>query len=316
MARMWLTVLGCLLGGDALAGSGPWTLEPDDMSVYAGVGHYRWGEFAGPKGNWSSSSPIGAPVIRTDAVAIVTYGILRGGEIEARVGYGWSTVTRDDADRCVTLGEEVCDTTQSFLPIDVRFKGRFFDELHGLPFSASLTLGARMGDWTSEGRHRLTALGEGSNDLFALLDVGRTGGIGPLGYSVYANVGWYFRFPVAHVAYLDDLKVPGDDLVASGELMLYPRSWLGLGPVVDFLNRFSGVNWVSIDTSDVDRYTALSITQLKVGGKLTLRSANNISFNLGCYGTLFARNNPGDGFAINVGVGAFIPKKRVGGAVP
>jgi hypothetical protein len=161
----------------------------------------------------------------------------------------------------------------------------------------------RLGEWTAGDRHRLTAIGEGTTDLYGSVFVGRAGSV----YATWLGVTYYHRFPVAYLRYLGGLKVPGDDINIMGDALVYPRSAIGLGPSFDVLHRTTGVNWGDVQNQDMDRYTALAVTTVKVGGKLSVRSHKYITFNASAFTTLYARNNPGDGFNVGVGVGFYLP---------
>ena len=52
------------------------------------------------------------------------------------------------------------------------------------------------------------------------------------------------------------------------------------------------------------------VANLKVGGKVLVRSVSNISFSASAFGTLYAKNNPADGLTVSAGIGIFQPKKK------
>lgn len=290
----------CGLGWALPAQASPWVLGPGDLSVYTSLDHYRWSAYAGAGGK---SYPIGQPVTRTTGAVDLSYGLVEGLQVGGKLGYAMSQVGRWDADRCLALGADVCKDVQGLIPVELSMKARLADELGSSPLTLSLVLGGRIAEWTADDRHRLTGLGEGQTDLHGGLAFGRAGS----GYAVWGQALYAYRLPVATVNYLDGLKVPGDEIRAAADIHLYPSSAIGLGPSFDFLHRLSGVDWVDVQNQDVDRYTALQVTTLKVGGKLSVRSQTNATVWLSGFGTLVARNNPVDGFNLSVGLGLFRP---------
>ena len=300
---MRLATAACLALGFVAAlpaQASPWVLGPDDLSVYTAVDHYRWSSYAGATGK---SYPIGQPVTRTTGAADISYGLVEGVQVGGKIGYAVSQVGRWDADRCLALGDDACKAVQGVIPLELNLKGRLVDELGSSPLTMAVVLGGRLAEWTASDRHRLTALGEGQTDIYGGLAMGRAG----TGYAVWSQVLYAYRLPVATVNYLDGIKVPGDEIRAAVDVHVYPTSSIGLGPSVDFLHRLTGVDWSDVQNQDIDRYTALQVTTLKLGGKLSIRSQKNATIWLSGFGTLVARNNPIDGMNLSVGLGLFRP---------
>ena len=56
LSRLGLAVLLLLPASLAHAGSGPWTMSEDDLSLWVGLSHSRWTRFVGGAGSGSGSS--------------------------------------------------------------------------------------------------------------------------------------------------------------------------------------------------------------------------------------------------------------------
>lgn len=305
MSKRWRVVyaiLSCAWAGSALAGVGPWTLNEGDRSLYLGMSAESWSSLSGNSG---SAIDVGAPVMSTEGLAILSYGLAPAAEVEVKAGLGSSSVGRLDASTCVEVGADACASSTGLTPIELRVKGRALDELAGAPLSLALGLGLRFAEWTLADRHRLTALGDGQTDIAPFVAVGRSGGLGGWSYGTFLELGYAARLPVARVPDLGGLKVPGDELRGSAELLIYISPYLAFGPALDVVHRLSGVGLGAVDLSDVDRYTALQVTAIRPGGKLLLRSRGALSVALSAFGVALARNNPRDAFTISAGIGIF-----------
>jgi hypothetical protein len=109
-------------------------------------------------------------------------------------------------------------------------------------------------------------------------------------------------------------KVPGDEWDAVLEALVQPRNELALGLSVDLLVRPVGTDFEKIDVEDPDRFTSLSVTSLKVGPKIIVKSIENTSFVVSSLFSVYGRNNPVDTWTLGVGVGRFVPSRsRHGG---
>ncbi|MCO4746653.1 MAG: hypothetical protein KC912_17800 [Proteobacteria bacterium] len=291
-------VMALLASPAAEAGGGPWTLSGDDLSTYVGVSYTRWRTFLGGEGAEAVKLP--SAVTRTDLGGEVTYGLLTSVDVEVRGGIGWSGIGRADADICAQ--DTACDSTLSLTPIRARGKVRLLDELRGAPFTLAVGPEVRFGDFTREQRMRVTALGDGQTDVALFASVGRLGGLGSMSYSTYIEgIG---RHRLASTEILGQ-KVPADEISASGEFLLYPTPNVSAGLAVDALHSIGGLDFGEVPLDDPDRFTALSVTSVKLGGKIGVRSVQNTTLSISVLGTLYAENNPADFFTVGVGIGSF-----------
>lgn len=289
----------------AQAGSGPWTLSQDDRSVYLGTSYTRWSRLVGGKGTFvGDPSEVGTAVTRTDMGGQLTYGLLPGSEFEIGIAYAWSGVSRFDATPCNTLPDGPCATVTGLAPPSARLKILLLDEFAGRPLSVAFGPTFRFGDFTRPDRHRITAIGDGQTDLGAFLSVGRTGGIGTTSFAGFVEGGYRHRLAVGTI---EGNKAPGDEWTAALDALVQPRNELAVGLSVDLLVRPAGVDLADMDADDPDRFTSLSVTSLKAGPKLIVKSIDNTSFVVSSLFSVYARNNPLDAWTLGVGVGRYQP---------
>jgi len=311
--RAALVAAGALAAAsEARAGDGPWALSQDDRSVYFGAAYTRWSRFAGGEGSFvGEPTDVGTSVTRTDVGGQLTYGLLPGSEFEVGLAYAWSGVSRFDAAPCDVMPDGPCATVSGLAPPSARLKILLLDEFAGRPVSAAFGPTFRFGDFTRADRHRITAIGDGQTDLGGFLAVGRTGGLGSWSYAAFAEGGFRYRLGVGTVG---GHKVPGDEWDAALDVLVQPRNELAVGLAVDLLVRPVGVDFEEIDVEDPDRFTSLSVTSLKAGPKLIVKSIENTSFVVSSLFSVYGRNNPVDAWTLGVGVGRFVPSRsRVGG---
>ncbi|TNE89636.1 MAG: hypothetical protein EP330_10740 [Deltaproteobacteria bacterium] len=288
----------------AVAGSGPWTLSGDDMSTYVGASYTRWRHFAGGDGSFGDVVELPAAVTRSDLQVGITYGLLPGAEVEVSGGVGWSGIGNEDAPVCSFEG--ACDSTLGLTPITARTKLRLTDELRGAPLTAAVGGELRFGDFTRDTRMRITALGDGQTDLAAFASVGRQGALGSWSYATYVELLGRHRLLSTEI---DGQKVPADELGSSGEFLVYPTPNASVGVAYDVLHALGGLDFSEDRLDDPDRFTSLSVSSVKAGGKLAIRSVANTTVNLSVLGTVYGRNNPADFFTVGFGIGTF----RAGG---
>jgi len=306
--RSWITaslVLG--FASNAFAGGGPWVLGVDDRSTYVGLSYTRWSQFSGPDGKSEGDVlDLGAAFTRTDIGADVTYGIARRTEVEVSGTLAFAAVSRDGGGVCVEI-ERSCHSTLSPSPVSARLKTQLLDELSGSPLSVAGGLTFRFGDFTRDTRMRITAVGDGQTDLGLFASVGRTGAVGNV--SVAANLDATARYRLA-LSKSTGNKAPPNEIQLTTEWMVYPVPSVSVGVAADWLQSLGGLDFDEIDLADPDRFAALSVTSAKVGGKLNVRSLENVTVSVSAFGTVYARNNPGDFFTLGVGVGTFRPSHR------
>lgn len=308
MAIVALPVLCWLSTPDALAGPEPWVLGRDDRSVYVGVDATRWSRFAGPEGSFGAEPlPFGTAVTRTAVVASVSYGLLAGVAVDVDAGVAYSAVAREDAPICTDLGPGGCDDVLGVTPVVGRVAWRVLDEFTGRPLTVTLGPTVRFGDPTRPYRDRITQIGEGQTDLGGYVSIGRTAGLGgSASLAAFVQAEYRHRLGLATVA---GHKAPGDELAGIAEVLVSPNRGAALGARVDALERPWGAGFGEVDDAGVDRFTALRVTAVKAGPKLVLRSLDHVSLALTALFTVYAIDNPTDGWTLSVGVGGFRPSR-------
>ncbi len=304
MTRTVLLTMLCSSPSVALAGAGPWTLQPGEHNLYVGGDYFQYGSFVGTDG----ATALSTRITSAGGTAVWTFGMAYGLEGEVKLTYEAARVTRPDAPFC--LGPDVpgdwCDPTHGLGDLAARFKWRFLDEGFNSPISVAIDLGMRSGEGHANRRARLTALGDGTTDLSAGVSLGRTATLGRSGwYQLSGDVGYWYRLPNIVE---DGVKVPADEI--SGELALlaslHPR--FGIGPSVAGFSRLGGVDLGQQGSyADADSWSRLDSAQLKIGGKLGLYSLDNgPTISISVLRTVLARNNPSDTLALSMGIGTFL----------
>lgn len=297
----WLIVgvIGTVCATAAQAGAGPWTLSPDDRSLFLGAGYTRWQTMV--FGEAGDTADVGNPITRSDLGGELTYGLVRGADVEVGAGLAWAGVGITDSDLCSYAA--ACETTVGALPVRTRLKVRLLDEL-----TAPLTLSAggelRFGDFTRGNRDRLTALGDGQTDVGAFLSLGRSGGLGSWSYGTFVEATGRRRLALTT---LKGVKVPADEVQGTGEFLVYPTPNISLGPAFDALHSLGGLDFGAVGSRNPDVFTSLAVTSVKAGGKLNIRSTDNVTVSISSFGTVFARNNPADFFTLGFGISTFRP---------
>lgn len=288
----------------ALAGSGPWLLGPGDQSVYTGVEVQRLTRLHvvtdGDGGD--TVIDVGEGLSTFGVKGIVTYGLLARTELEIEVPWYRVQANRRDAQVCIDLGPRSCATTQSVGLLQVRAEGLLLDELAGSPISLSLGTHLRYGGFTAPTRKRVTNVGEGTTDLGLVLSAGRSGGLGAGYWLAYVEGGWTYRFPTTD-SYPSNQVAPLPEWTVTGEALLAPDLRFALGPSATWVYR-DGLDWYELDLADPDRFAALGVQNLRVGGKVIIRNDTNVAFSVGALRTVYAQNNPTDAWIINAGLSA------------
>ncbi len=291
-------VLAAFRPGVARAGSGPWSLSPDDLSLYVGGGYTRWNTIA--MGDPSNRQRVDAPVTRSALTFLGTYGLVHGTEFELGTSAAWAGVNAEADTLCEPSA--LCETSAGFTPVRARLKARLLDELVA-PLTVAAGVELRFGDFTAPGRSRLTALGDGQSDFGLFASAGRGGALGSAwSYGTYAEITGRRRLALTTVR---GIKVPPDEIASEGEFLLYPTPNLSLGPAWDAVHALGGLDLGALPMDHPEVFTSLAVTSVKVGGKLNVRSTDNVTVSLSAFGTAYARNNPTDFFTVSVGVGSF-----------
>jgi hypothetical protein len=306
-----------LVAGVAQAGSGPWVISEGDASVYIGAEVQRLTRLATGDGAWFGEGQGKGPdggVIDVDSGIestfvkfIPTFGLRDRVELELDLPWARVEANRVDGPVCTALPLQPCATTEGIGVVGGRVKALLLDELSGSPVSVAAGGALRVGTFTNDTRARITNLGEGTTDLGPFLAVGRSGGLSEGYWSAWVEGAWRHRF--ANTEAPDGTPVPGDEFQVDGELLAGARPWWSAGPAVTWYARPDGVDFGAGDLADIDRFGALRVANVRAGGKLILRSSGTTSFVLSALGTVYARNNPADLFAIGAGV-SYHPKAR------
>lgn len=297
----------------ARAGAGPWVVGAGSSSVFTAVESQRLTSLSTQTRSGTVDIDVGEGLSALGFKAIGTYGILPRAEVELVVPWYRVYANRPDAALCGTLGLGACRTTQGLGLIEAQVKGLLLDELFGSPVSLSVSLASRYGAFTAPDRERLTNIGEGTFDLGPAVAVGRSGVVpGDTGgdWSAYAQAGWRYRF--ANTDDFPDLStpVPGSEFYGEVKLLASPGAGrIGLGPAVSGLWRPWGLEWYELSESgglsDMDRFAALKVYNVQVGGELLLRGRSGMAVTTSALRTVAARNNPSDVFVFSVGLGMF-----------
>ncbi|MBX2797060.1 MAG: hypothetical protein KTR31_05315 [Myxococcales bacterium] len=296
----------------AMAGSGPWTLEPGEHNVYVGTDYFRYASFRGDDGEVAMRTRITS----AGGTAVWTFGMAYGleGELDARYE---SVRVRDPADAFCTMldvPDDWCAPTHGLGDVGARLKWRFLDEAFGAPFSASVHLGFRSGEAYANRRGRLTTLGDGSTDLGGGLSVGRAGTLGASGwYQMSIDATYFYRFANQNA---DIGRVPTDEVNTEASLLVSLRPSVGIGPTVAGFWRVSGraLRPEEADFFDPDYWGSLQAAQLKVGGKLGVYSIDNgPTISVSVLQTVWARNNPADTLSLSLGIGQWVQARNRAG---
>lgn len=308
-----------LASAPAQAGSGPWVLGRGDESLYLGVEGQRFDTLAlSPSSTHADSLPVGAGVQTFSMKAIATVGLLP--RLEGELGVPWEMVRQNDegAYPCPDLSLGACRPSTGIGVIRARVKGLVLDEIVGSPVSLAVGAELRMGQFTSSTRERITNLGEGTMDLGGFLSVGHTGSLGKGFWSAYLEGGERYRSPNRSLA---DRLVPSAETWGEVEWLLAPVRPFSFGPAGTWLWRPGGIDIQDMlaDPTIVlnqDRFAALRVMSLQVGGKALVRTSDMVTTSLGVLRTVYAFNNPEDTWTIDLGVGVrgFIRRRdRSGG---
>ncbi|MEQ1502075.1 MAG: hypothetical protein ABMB14_07580 [Myxococcota bacterium] len=289
--------------GTAIAGSGPWVVGDGGFTLYTGAESQRFAHLVPIIDGKREVIPVAEGVSTLGLKAIGTVGF--GGRAEVQLAVPWYHVEASRADEalCVALALGACETTEGIGIVESRVKGLVLDEFFGAPFSLSLAAELRFGQFTASDRERVTNLGEGTFDAGPVLAVGRTGGLGKGYWSGWIEGSYRYRVPMTRNYPQTTGKdtAPGSEFTASTEVIVGPRTAYGFGPTASLLWRPFGRDFGALDLTDVDRFGALKVTNLRVGAVAVLR-ANRVSTSASVLRTVYASNNPTDGYVVSLGV--------------
>ena len=300
MLRRLLPLLALVVGAPALAGEGPWTLQPGEHNLYFGLQTFRYGEYdAG-----TADASLDTDVVATGAVAVWTYGLSEGLEMELQVPYESARVGDPRSVACTDAPRRSwCAPTSGLGDVAVLVKTRFVDEVYAAPFTVSGVWGARTGEAYSSTRGRLTNLGDGQTDLGGTLTLGRTDVLGKGWYRVAGSAGYWWRLPHTTVP----SKIPADELRFDFNAAVAIVPAVSIGPAVYGFTRLGGVDLPAADLTHINGFSSLNASQVQVGGKLGLHPPGSLgTVTLGVLRTVAARNNPTDTLAVSFGIGFFL----------
>lgn len=308
---MWFALT--VLQATAVAGSGPWVVGEGNTSVYVGAESQRLTRLAIQVDGNRDVVDVGEGLSSFGLKGIVTVGITPRFELQGIVPWWRIQANRPDAELCLTLGLDACETTTTVGVLEFRGKVLLLDELFGAPLSVAVGSEVRVGDFTMPTRERITNAGEGGLDNGWFLTVGRTGRLGEgKGYwSGFVDVLGRYRFPNTRTYpnFEGDLAVPGSELGASAEVVFgTPR--VVVGPVATMLWRPGGLDWDAIDLSDRDRLAALRVLNVRVGGTAVVRGPRSLSASFTVLRTVVSRNNPSDVLSIGAGIQTLVKRRR------
>lgn len=300
---MSLLAVALLSVSPSLAGSGPWTLGPGDLTVYAGSEYSRATRYIDGK---TGEEPVltGNGVQTQGLKAIVTVGVADGLEVEASLPYTSSSVLAENGIRCDTLGLEPCEPTRGFGALTLRAKAMVLDQFDGPPVSLAFGAELREGAWTANTRHRLTGLGEGTTDVGGFLAVGRSGGLGSGTWLASLESGGRYRMTTST---WDGQGVPGPEVFGGFEALAGPGRIL-LGPAAYGLHRWVGRDLSTTSYSQFDRFSAVRVTSVTAGGKVLFFGERGAAVAVGVQRAIQSVNNPSDLLLISVGVSMYRPR--------
>lgn len=289
-----------LLMATAMAGDGPWTLNPGETNVYVGLNAYRYGRFNDGETN---DRVLGSSLSSIGATAVLTRGLARGVEVEVRLPYERVRANAPESEMCTTeaMRDDWCEASEGIGDIVAIGKFRLLDENNLRPLSISLAGVFRTGETYSEKRGRLTNLGDGQTDVGLMASVGRSGTLGQGWYQAGLTGAYLYRFAHSN----DGMKIPADEVDVDLTALLAPKGWFSIGPAASGFFKLGGVNVMEADMTTLDGFSSLRASQIKVGGKLAVYSEDGITLSVGAYRAVWARNNPIDTTAISVGIGWF-----------
>lgn len=293
----------------AWAGSGPWVVGSGSSSVFVALESQRLNTLSTQLEDGPEEIDVGEGLSAQGARLIGTYGVQSRTEVELSVPWYRSYANRPDAELCGALGLGACRTTQGVGLISARVKGLLLDELFGSPVSLSLALDARYGAFTAAQRARVTNLGEGTFDLGPSMALGRSSGLpGGGDWSAYVEAGWRYRFANTDNFPSFSEPVPSGEFHGEVKTLIAPgNGTFGLGPMAMGLYRPGGLDWYELvesgGLSDLDRFSALTVQNFRVGGVVFLRGASGVTLVTSALRTVYARNNPTDSFFFSVGLG-------------
>lgn len=295
---MWLAWISIA----ALAGDGPWVLEPGATNLFLGLDYVTYGTLRNPDG---STMDLGSGLTGAGPLLVVTRGLIPAVEIELKLPYERVRANQPDSAFCTTdRPSDWCAVTAGLGDVTLLTKLRVLDEARLNPLSASLLVGARSGEAYSEHRGRITTLGDGQTDVGLGLGVGRAAGLGAGWYRVSASAAYWYRLPHRRAG---GLKIPSDEITATADLLLAPSSSVGFGLAGTGFWRLAGLDVAEADFNQIDGFASLRGEQIKAGLKAAVFGERGLTLFATGLRTVYAVNNPIDTLAVSIGIGAYLP---------
>ncbi|MFT5680211.1 MAG: hypothetical protein ACI8RZ_001117 [Myxococcota bacterium] len=252
-------------------------------------------------GNGTSVDLAGDGLSTFGMIAGVTAGLIPRVDGQLFVPWYRSRVLNEGDPDCALRGLQACKTSTGLGTINLRIRGQLLDELYGAPVSLTLGGELRQGQLTADTRARLTAIGEGTADAGGFLAMGRSGGFGEGVWSASTEVGWRYRFKNTTTG------APGNEVFGDVELLAGPTPSWKVGLVGIGLLRPNGLDLGETDFTDPERFVALRVRSVQVGGKLLLRNDRSWTVVLSGLRTVYAQNVPSDELIISAGISMWQP---------
>jgi len=281
-------ILVAMMSG-AMAGEDPWIAPSKTTNLFMAMTGTRFQEFVS-----TSDEPMSldAPIVGIGGKLYLRRGL--GNRMDVSLDVPVSANRAPDTDGA---GMYESTTGVGNVQLDVRKQWLSSSE-NGF----SSRIAARSGRLHQSSRGRLTNLGEGSTDLGAGLGIGGMSPLGPTFITLDAGGTYWYRFPLSTSS---DGSVPADEITWSANAVLTPISAMGVGIATSGLHRLGGQNLGETDVDDPDdRWAALKVQQIKVGGRVALYASDNRpSFSIAFMRAVWAQNNPVDSTLLELGVG-------------
>jgi len=303
------------LAQPAIAGSSPWTLPRGHHNVFLGGELGGYGKIPNAQGDpVALSTRVGA------AKVFGTYGIglANGFDVELLLPFERAWVANEDGGFCSggARPDDWCQATAGLGDVALTARIRLLDEASYRPFTVTARVVARSGQAYASSRHRLTSLGDGTNDVGAGLSVGRTGASkGGAWYRLSLASDFWYRFAVGQV---DGNKVPANEVSANIDAIGSPVFWLGLGASAAGFHRLGGAPLSSPATPIGHPLTwvGLRASQVRVGPTVALYSLDGWTLFTNASFTAWSKSAPTDITSFTLGVGRYIGGKDESSPVP
>jgi hypothetical protein len=294
-----------LLAGAALAGSGPWTLQPGHHNVYVGADYGGFREISNGNGG---EITLGTPIRGGQVLGAYTAGIADGLDVEVVVPVERAWATQSTSSFCLDgRPPRWCATTTGLGDVGLQLRYRLLDEAAYRPVTLSVRLLGRSGAAYARQRSRLTTIGDGQTDVALGLAIGRTDVVDGRWYRVSASTSYWYRFGVGQV---EGRKAPADEISFGADAIGSPVRWVGVGVALAGFNRLGGVDLTEADIGSDNAWVGLDAAQVRVGPKLAFYTDSGWTFFSSVMFTAATRNSPRDLVSVSVGIGRYIRPRQ------